>query len=80
LKRKKKEKNMHTKVSELSVEELKMIIESSIDKKIRELLADDDEKMEIRESVKERLRKQSINTAMGEKGIPLSHVVKELGI
>jgi hypothetical protein len=70
---------MQTKVSELSVEELKMIIESSIDKKIKELLVDD-EQMQIRESVKERLRKQSISTSKGEKGIPLNDALKEFDI
>jgi len=44
------------------------------------LLADDDEGMEIMESIKERLRKQNISTAKGEKGTSLGDVIKELGI
>lgn len=64
------------KVSEMSAEELKQLIAEIVEQKLDELLGDPDWGRELREEVKERLRR----TSEVERGIPASEVAKRLGI
>lgn len=64
------------KVSEMSVEELKQLIAQIVEQKIEELLGDPDWGMELKEEVKERLKR----TSEVERGTPASEVAKRLGL
>ncbi len=64
------------KVSEMSVEELKHLITQIVEQKLEELLGDPDWGMELKEEIKERLRK----TSGVERGIPASEIGKRLGL
>lgn len=68
------------KVKELTVEQLKALIQEAVEEKLQEILGDPDRGLEVREDVKERLR-QSLGLAeRGEKGIPIEQVARELGL
>lgn len=64
------------KISEMSVEELKQFVAEIVEQKLKELLGDPDWGMELREEVKERLRR----TSEAERGVPASEVAKKLGL
>ncbi|MBM4463930.1 MAG: hypothetical protein FJ012_11510 [Chloroflexi bacterium] len=64
------------KVSEMSVEELKQFIAQVVEQKLEEILGDPDWGMELKEEVKERLRR----TSEVERGIPASEIGKSLGL
>ncbi len=64
------------KVSEMSVEELKQLIDQVVEQKLEEILGDPDWGMELKEEVKERLRR----TSKAERGIPASEVAKRSGL
>jgi hypothetical protein len=57
-----------------------MLIESSIEQKLLEMLGDPDEGLPIRKSVRERLLRQKQAVAAGERGEPLDEVVRKLGL
>ncbi|HUV90542.1 MAG TPA: hypothetical protein VMY80_12880, partial [Anaerolineae bacterium] len=63
-------------VAQMTREELKEIIEASIEHKLLEILGDPDEGLEIRESVRERLLRQKQAVAAGERGQLLEDVVR----
>ena len=63
-------------VSEMSVEELKQLVAQIVEQKLEELLGDPDWDMELKEEVKERLRR----TSKVERGIPASEVTRRLGL
>lgn len=64
------------KVSEISVEELKQLIAQIVEQKLEELLGDPDSGMQLRDEVKERLRR----TSDVKRGIPASEVARRLGL
>ena len=68
------------KVKELSVEQLKALIQEAVEEKLQEILDDPDQGLEVREEVKERLKRSLIATERGEGGIPIGQVVKETGL
>ena len=67
-------------VAQMTREELKEIIEASIEHKLLEILGDPDEGLEIRESVRERLLRQKQAVAAGERGQLLEDVVRQLDL
>lgn len=71
---------MHTLVSELTVEELSSIIEKAVEKKLKAILEDSDAGLKIKDSVRQRLLSQSINTKNMEYGHSLDEVVQKLGL
>lgn len=71
---------MHTLVSELTVEELSSIIEKAVEKKLKAILEDSDAGLKIKDSVRQRLLSQSINTKNMEYGHSLDEVVQQLGL
>jgi uncharacterized membrane protein len=72
---------MATTVSEMTIEEFKILIEEIIEQKIVELIKNfDEEQFQVRETVRERLLQQKIATAAGERGQPLEKVVQQLGL
>ncbi len=71
---------MATLVSELTVEELSRIIEKAVEKKLTAILEDSDAGLKIKDSVRQRLLSQSINTKNEEYGHSLDEVVQQLGL
>lgn len=68
------------KVKELTVEQLKALIQEAVEEKLEELLGDPDRGLALREEVRERLCKSMAAMERGETGIPIGQVAKELGL
>jgi CRP-like cAMP-binding protein len=75
-----KEDSMTSTVAQMTREELRELIEASIEQKLLEILGDPDEALEIRESVRDRLLRQREAVAAGERGQPFDEVVQQLGL
>jgi len=71
---------MAANVGQLSTDELREIIGSVVEQKLKEMLGDPDEGFEIRAEVQNRLLRQKKNVANGERGEELDEAVKRLGI
>jgi len=71
---------MTVSVAQMSRDELREMIEVTLEQKLLELLGDPDEGLEIRESVRERLLRQQKAVAAGERGEPFEDVVRRLGL
>ena len=68
------------KVKELTVEQLKSLIEETIEEKLEELIGDPDTGLELREEIKERLRSSLAARQRGEKSIPIDEVARQAGL
>lgn len=68
------------KVKELSVEQLIALIQEAVEEKLQEILGDPDQGLELKEDIKERLKQSLSAVERGERGIPISQVVKETGL
>ena len=71
---------MVTTVAQMSKDELREMIEASVERKLLEILGDPDEGLEIRKSVRARLLRQKKAVAAGERGQPFEDVVQQLGL
>ena len=71
---------MAANVGQLSTDELREIIGSVVEQKLKEMLGDPDEGLEIRAEVQNRLLRQKKTVANGERGEELDEVAKRLGI
>jgi len=71
---------MATTVAQMSKEELREMIEASIEQKLLEILGDPDEGLEIRKSARDRLLRQKKTVAAGERGEPFEEVIQRLGL
>jgi hypothetical protein len=69
---------MGTVVVEMTKDELRDLIETSLEKKLLELLGDPDEGLSIKKAIRERLARQKQHVAAGERGEPLEDVVRRL--
>ena len=65
-------------VSQMSKDELKDIIAMTVEQKLLEMLGDPDEGLEIRESIRQRLLRQKMAVAEGERGEPFEDVIRRL--
>jgi len=70
-------KDKSTKVSDLSVEELKDLIKQTVQETIDDMLGDPDEGLELRKEFVAQLKK---SLESDEKMIPLEEVVKKIGL
>jgi len=71
---------MAANVGQMSPDELKEIIGSVVEQKLKEILGDPDAEFEIRADVRDRLLRQKKAVANGERGEELEEVAKRLGI
>jgi len=62
----------------MTKDELKQVIETSIEQKLLELLGDPDEGFQLKTSVRERLLRQQKSVAKGEPGKSFDGVVNRL--
>ena len=67
-------------VGQMSKDELREMIETSIEQKLLEMLGDPDEGWEIRKSVCVRLLRQKKAIGEGERGQSLEDAVRQLGL
>ncbi len=67
-------------VAQMTEEELREIIETTIEQKLLELLGDPDEGLPVRKALLERLLRQKQAVADGERGESLEEVVQRLGL
>jgi hypothetical protein len=67
-------------VAKMTKHELKEIIESTVEKKLIELLGDPDQGLVLRKALKERLSRQQKFVAAGERGESLTAIAKRLGL
>ncbi len=67
-------------VSELTVRQFETLVESAVERKLLELFGDPDEGLELRPSVKAKLRRSLAAIQRGERGLPAKQVAKELGL
>ena len=69
---------MSSKVAELTTDELKEIIESSIERKLTEMFGDPDAGLEIQDSLRLQLARQAEDFQHGKRGKPLEDAIKRL--
>lgn len=67
-------------VAEMTVDELRSLIENIIEDKLAELVRDPDHGLELREEFKQRLRRTLEAEKQGVPGIPAEEVAKEFGV
>lgn len=75
-----KETFMTNTVAQMSKDELRELIEESIENKLLELLEDPDRGLELKKEVRERLRRSFAAEERGERGISAEELAKRLGI
>jgi hypothetical protein len=71
---------MSVTVAELSVDEFKRVIETTVEQKLLEMLGDPDEGLELREEIKERLQRTMEAERKGTRGISAQEVAARLGL
>ncbi len=67
-------------VKDLTLEELKTLIQETVAEMIQPLIIDQDLGEVIKPEVKQQLLQSLVNTQNGERGIPGEEVAKELGL
>ena len=67
-------------VAELSVDEFKLVIETTVEQKLLEMLGDPDEGLELREEIKERLQRTMAAEKRGSRGVPAQEAAARLGL
>ncbi|WP_322727856.1 hypothetical protein [Nostoc sp. ChiQUE01b] len=66
-------------VKDMTIEELKLLIQETVAETIQSLMVDPDEGKQIRPEVKQQLLDSLQRTQSGERGIPAEEVAKNLG-
>ncbi len=67
-------------VAQLTVPQFETLVERIVERKIFELFGDPDAGLELKPSVKAKLRRSMAAVKRGERGIPIEQVAKELGL
>jgi len=67
-------------VDELTIDELKVLIDYAVELKIEELLGDPDVDLVLRDDVKDRLRRSLEQKSKDSPGVPIEDVVNKLGL
>ena len=67
-------------VKELTIEELKLLIQETVTETLQSLLFDPDEGKEVKPEVKQQLLNSLRRTENGERGISAEEVAKKLGL
>ncbi len=71
---------MATTVARMTRDELRELVEESVERKLLELLRDPDWGLELRKEIRDRLRHSFAAEARGERGIPAEELAKRLHI
>jgi len=67
-------------VQEMTIDQLKGLIRETVEEKLEELLGDPDWGLELKDAVRERLKRSLEETERGVSGIPVDDVVKKTGL
>lgn len=67
-------------VKELTIEELKLLIQETVAETLKSLLFDPDEGKEVKPEVKQQLLDSLQRTENGQHGIPAEEVARKLGL
>ncbi|MEH1920780.1 hypothetical protein [Nostoc sp.] len=67
-------------VKDMTIEELKLLIQETVAETIQSLLVDPDKGKQIKPEVKQQLLDSLQRTQSGERGIPAEEVAKNLGL
>ncbi|MBI3007507.1 MAG: hypothetical protein HYY53_04310 [candidate division NC10 bacterium] len=67
-------------VGEMTVRELEGVVKKVVEEKLYELLGDPDQGLDLRESVKKRLRRSLREERKAKAGVPAQQVAKHLGL
>lgn len=67
-------------VGRMTVRELEQVVGKVVEGKLYELIGDPDRGLELRESVRKRLRRTLRDERKGKPGIPAGEVAKHLGL
>lgn len=67
-------------VGQMTVRELEGVMEKVVEQKLYELIGDPDQGLDLRESVKKRLRRTIRDEMKGKPGIPAKEVARRLGL
>jgi hypothetical protein len=70
----------HMQVKDLTVEELKLLIQEAVAETLQALLTDPDEGKELKPEVKQQLRHSLERTQAGERGVSAEEVARKLGL
>ena len=71
---------MATTVAQMTKDELRKMIEATIEQKLLELLGDPDEGLPIRKQIHDRLLRQKQAVAAGERGRSFREVVRRISL
>lgn len=67
-------------LAQLTVEELREVVEEAVERKLTEMLSDPDKARTLRSTVARRLRRSLRTSRRGERGVPAAEVVKKYGL
>lgn len=67
-------------VAQMTRDELRELIETTIEQKLLELLGDPDEGVPVQRAIRDRLVRQQQAVAGGERGEPFEEVIRRLGL
>ncbi|GIW54441.1 MAG: hypothetical protein KatS3mg082_0845 [Nitrospiraceae bacterium] len=67
-------------LSRMTKDELKELIEATVERKLRDLLGDPDEGLVLKKAIRERLRRQKRAVAAGQRGESFAEVARRLGL
>ena len=71
---------MATRVAELTTDQLRDLIGTTVEQKLLELLGDPDDGLVLTRKLRDRLIRQQKSVAKGERGEPLEDVIGRLGL
>ena len=71
---------MAANVGQLSTDELREIIGSVVEEKLKEILGDPDEGLDLNTNIRERLLRQQQAVTEGERGDDLNEIAEQLGL
>lgn len=71
---------MATKVKELTLEQLKVLVEEVVQEKLEQMLGDPDKELEVKPELLRELKASLAATRRGKRGIPLEQLAKEMGL
>ncbi|MDR9405499.1 MAG: hypothetical protein RI580_18930 [Halothece sp. Uz-M2-17] len=67
-------------VKDLSIDELKLIIQETVTETIESLLNDPDQNLDLKPEIEQQLRESLEKTKNGERGIPAEEIAQKLGL
>lgn len=67
-------------VKDLSIEELRFLVQDAVEQALLELLGDPDRGLELRGEIRDKLSRSLVAVASGQRGLPAADVAKELGL